>query len=87
MRARTWSSRITGGLAALFLFADALGKLVKPAPVVEGTVRPGYSEAVIVPLGILLMACTAIYVVPRTTILGAILLTGYLGGAMNGCVR
>lgn len=62
-------------------------KLVKPAFVVEGTVRLGYSENVIVPLGIVLIACTVLYLVPRTAVLGAILLTGYLGGAVDTHVR
>jgi hypothetical protein len=62
-------------------------KLVKPAPVVEGTVRLGYPESVILPLGIVLIACTVVYLIPRTSILGAILLTGYLGGAVATHVR
>mgnify|MGYP003693645275 CR=1 FL=1 len=69
-------------LPALFLLVDAVGKLVKPAPVVEGTVQLGYPESVILGLGIVLLACTVLYVIPRTAILGAILLTGYLGGAV-----
>jgi hypothetical protein len=62
-------------------------KLVKPAHVVEGTVRLGYPESVILPLGIVLIACTVVYLIPRTSILGAILLTGYLGGAVATHVR
>jgi len=74
-------------LPALFLFVDAVGKLVKPAPVVEGTVQLGYPESVLLGLGIVLLACTVLYVFPRTAILGAILLTGYLGGAVATHVR
>jgi hypothetical protein len=61
--------------------------LVKPAPVVEATVRLGYPESVILGLGVVLIACTVVYLIPRTSILGAILLTGYLGGAVATHVR
>src|SRR6266542_5182776 len=74
-------------LPALFLLADGVGKLVKPAPVVQGTVQLGYPESVLVGLGIVLLSCTVLYVIPRTAILGAILLTGYLGGAIATHVR
>src|SRR5712691_3984610 len=77
-----WAGRILSGLPALFLLFDGAMKLVKPAFVVEGTVQLGYSEGVIVPLGIVLVTCTVIYLIPRTAVLGAILLTGYLGGAV-----
>ncbi|MGH9834784.1 MAG: DoxX family protein [Blastocatellia bacterium] len=82
-----WGGRILSGLPALFLLLDAAGKLIKPAPVIEGTIRLGYPESVILPLGIVLLACTVLYVVPRTAVLGAILLTGYLGGAVATHVR
>jgi hypothetical protein len=70
-------------LPALFLLVDAVMKLVKPEPVVKATVELGYSEAVIVPLGIVLLVCTILYLIPQTAVLGAILLTGYLGGAVD----
>ena len=79
---RLWAGRILSGLLALFLLADSVGKFVKPAAVVEGTVRLGYHESIILPLGIVLFACTVLYLIPRTSVLGAILLTGYLGGAV-----
>ena len=82
-----WAGRIIGGLPALFLLVDAIMKLVKPAPVVEATVRLGYSENVIIPLGIVLLVCTVLYLIPLTSVLGAILLTGYLGGAVATHVR
>jgi hypothetical protein len=66
----------------LFLLFDGAMKLVKPAFVVEATVQLGFSENVILPLGIVLVVCTALYLVPPTAVLGAILLTGYLGGAV-----
>ena len=86
-KGRLWTGRIMSALPALFLFMDAVGKLVKPAPVVEGTVQLGYPESVLLGLGIVLLACTVFYVIPRTAILGAILLTGYLGGAVATHVR
>ena len=82
-----WTGRIIGALPALFLLLDGVMKLIKPAPVVEATVRLGYRESVIVGLGIVLIACTILYLIPRTSILGAILLTGYLGGAVATHVR
>jgi hypothetical protein len=82
-----WTGRIMSALPALFLLVDGGMKLVKPAPVVEATVRLGYRESVIVGLGIVLLVCTVLYLVPRTSILGAILLTGYLGGAVATHVR
>ncbi|MCI0354447.1 MAG: DoxX family protein [Acidobacteria bacterium] len=77
-----WGGRILSSLPALFLLMDSVGKFLKPAPVVEGTVKLGYSESIILPLGIVLLVCTGLYLIPRTSVLGAILLTGYLGGAV-----
>src|SRR5438128_3329414 len=86
-RKRLWVGRILSALPSLFLLVDGAAKLVKPAPVVEGTVKLGYTESVIIPLGIVLLTCTILYVIPRTSVLGAILLTGYLGGAVATHVR
>jgi len=86
-KGRLWTGRIMSALPALFLLVDGVGKLVKPAPVVEGTVQLGYPESVLLGLGIVLLACTVLYVIPRTAILGAILLTGSLGGAVATHVR
>ncbi len=82
-----WIGRVMSGLPALFLLVDGGMKLVKPAFVVEATVRLGYPESVIVGLGIVLLACTILYLIPLTSVLGAILLTGYLGGAIATHVR
>ena len=82
-----WAGRILSALPLLFLLVDGAMKLVKPAPVVEGTVRLGYSESVILGLGIVLLVCVLLYAIPRTSVLGAILLTGYLGGATATHVR
>jgi hypothetical protein len=62
-------------------------KLIKPVIVVETTVKLGYPENEIILLGIVLLACTVLYLIPRTAVLGAILLTGYLGGAVATHVR
>jgi len=84
---RLTAGYILSGLSSLFLLFDGIMKLFKPAVVVNGTVELGYSESVIVPLGILLTAITLLYVIPRTAVLGAILITGYLGGAVATHVR
>jgi DoxX-like family len=84
-----WAGRILSGLPSLFLLVDGALKLVKPAPVVvaEATARLGYPESVILPIGIVLLGCTILYLIPRTAVLGVILLTGYLGGAVATHVR
>jgi len=82
-----WAGRILSALPVLFLLLDGVMKVVKPAFVVEATVQLGYPESVIVALGVLLVACTILYLIPRTAVLGAILLTGYLGGAVATHVR
>jgi hypothetical protein len=82
-----WAGHVMSGLPALFLLFDGAMKLVKPTFVVDATVRLGYSESVIPGLGIVLLACTIVYLIPRTSVLGAILLTGYLGGATATHVR
>jgi hypothetical protein len=86
-KTRLWAARIISALVVLFLLFDGAMKLVKPAFVVEATVRLGYPESVILTLGIILLICTVLYVIPRTSVLGAILLTGYLGGAVATHVR
>ena len=82
-----WAGRIMSVLPALFLLVDAIMKFVKPAPVVEATVKLGYPESTIFGMGIVLLACTVLYLIPATSVLGAILLTGYLGGAVATHVR
>jgi hypothetical protein len=82
-----WTGRVISALPVLFLLMDGVMKLFKPAVVVDATVKLGYQETVIVPLGIVLLTCTVLYIIPRTSILGAILLTGYLGGAVATHVR
>lgn len=86
-KARLWTARILGSLLVLFLLVDAIGKILRLTPYVEGTAKVGYSDGVVAPLGFVLLACTLLYVIPRTAVLGAILLTGYLGGAVATHVR
>jgi len=85
--ARIWAGRIMSGLAALFLLWDGVMKLLKPAVVVKATRDLGYPESDIVGIGVVLLTCTLVYLFPRSSILGAILLTGYLGGAIASQVR
>ena len=82
-----WAGRIVSGLAVLFLLWDGVMKLLKPAVVIRATRDLGYPESDIVGIGVLLLACTLLYVIPRTSTLGAILLTGYFGGAIASQVR
>ncbi|HEY4354521.1 MAG TPA: DoxX family protein [Acidobacteriaceae bacterium] len=84
---RVWTGRILTGLAGAFLLLDAVMKLFKPLPVVQATVHLGYPESTIVGMGIVLLVSTLLYLIPRTSILGAILVTGYLGGAVATNVR
>jgi hypothetical protein len=86
-KAALWTGWIMSVLPALFLLFDGVMKLVKPAFVVEGTMKYGYPENSILPLGIVLLASTVLYLIPRSAVLGAILLTGYLGGAVATHVR
>jgi hypothetical protein len=82
-----WAGWIMSALPSLFLLVDGVMKLLKPAIVTETTVQLGYPESVILGLGIVLLACTLLYLIPRSAVLGAILLTGYLGGAVATHVR
>src|SRR6202035_657212 len=86
-KGKLWTGRIMSALPVLFLLMDGVMKLMKPEFVVKATVQLGYPESVIFPLGIVVLICVVLYVIPRTAILGAILLTGYLGGAVATHVR
>jgi hypothetical protein len=86
-RKRLWAGRILTGLSGAFLIFDGGMKLFKPPVVVQATVQLGYPESTIVGIGIVLLACTLLYLIPRTSFLGAVLLTGYLGGAVASNVR
>ncbi|MEP7143261.1 MAG: DoxX family protein [Ferruginibacter sp.] len=82
-----WAGRIISGLCILFLLADAIMKVAKTAPSVEGSIQLGWPEQSIQSIGILLLCCTVLYIIPRTAIAGAVLLTGFLGGATAIMIR
>jgi hypothetical protein len=82
-----WTGRVLSTLVILFLLFDSSLKISRARVAVEGTVHLGYPETVIVPIGIILLISTLLYAVPRTSVLGAVLLTGYLGGAVATNVR
>jgi hypothetical protein len=86
-KGRLWAGRIMSALPVLFLLMDGVMKLMKPDFVVKATIQLGYPESVIFGLGIVVLVCVILYVIPRTAVLGAILLTGYLGGAVATHVR
>lgn len=84
---RRWTARTMGGIVLLFMLFDGIGKLVGPAPVVEATQELGFAEHHLAIMGILSLLATLLYMMPRTAFLGALLLTGYLGGAVAAQVR
>lgn len=86
-RKRLWAGHILTGLSAAFFIFDASMKLIKLPVVVQATMQVGYPESTVVGIGATLLACTLVYLIPRTSILGAVLLTGYLGGAVATGVR
>lgn len=86
-RKMLWAGRVVSTIPVLLLLFSAGMKLVKPTPVVEGFAKLGYPEHLAMPLGVLELACTMAYLIPRTNVLGAILLTAYLGGATATHVR
>jgi nitrate reductase gamma subunit len=86
-RRSLWIGRILTGLAAAFMLMDAVMKLFKPPFVVKSTVELGFPESTIVGIGVALLICTILYIIPRTAVFGAVLVTGYLGGAVAANVR
>jgi len=81
------AGRIISGFVALFLLADGVLRTAHFAPYVDGLVQFGYPAHLATPIGVTLTVCTLLYLVPRTAVVGAILLTGYLGGATATHVR
>jgi len=88
-RSRTarWSGGVMSGLALLFLAFDAGIKLVMAPQAIEATGQLGYPSSVVVPLGVIELVLLVLYVVPRTALVGVVLWTGYLGGAIATHVR
>ncbi|MBL8239908.1 MAG: DoxX family protein [Bryobacterales bacterium] len=87
MKTRLWAGRVLSALPVLVLLMSATMKFVRPAGFDDGLAHMGLPLAVVPALGVLEILCTVIYLVPRTAVLGAILLTGYLGGAISIHVR
>src|SRR5262249_10120522 len=81
-KAAMWTGRIMGGLIIAFLIMDVVLKFMKPQPVVDTFARIGWPMSTAVPLATILLTSVILYVIPQTGVLGAILLTGYLGGAV-----
>jgi hypothetical protein len=81
------AGRILTGLVVLFLLFDCSIKIAAAKAAVEGTVKVGYPEHTVFPVGLTLLVCVILYVIPSTAVLGAILMTGYLGGATATMVR
>ncbi len=84
---RLWTGRVLSALAAVFLFVDGITKVLQVAPVVESSAQLGYSASATLGIGVLLLISLAVYLLPQTAPLGAILLIGYLGGAVATHVR
>jgi len=86
-KAMLWSGRVLTVLLALFLLFDSGVKIARSPEAVQGTAQLGYPQSAVVPVGVVLLISLVIYLIPQTSILGAILLTGYLGGATATMVR
>lgn len=85
--ASLWTGRIMSALPTLFMIVDGGMKLFNPPPVAESMAQLGYPESTTFGIGLLALICVAVYLIPQTSILGAILLTGYLGGTIATHVR
>jgi hypothetical protein len=86
-RGALWTGRVLSGLAVAFLIFDSVGKLLKVQPVIDGTKQLGYPPDIVFSLGVILLSCVLADLVPRTSVPGAVLLTGYLGGAVAAHAR
>ena len=84
---KRWTSYVLSGLVILFMLFDSIMKFVKPPEVVEGTTALGFAEHHLPIIGTLGLVSTLLYIFPRTSVLGAVLLTGYFGGAMATHIR
>ena len=86
-KTRRWAGRVLTAVPVLFLLFDCVIKLLVLEPVTESLIRLGYSVDVAVGIGLLELACLAVYLIRRTSVIGAVLLTGFLGGAIATHVR
>ncbi|MGG1518229.1 DoxX family protein [Paenibacillus oryzisoli] len=86
-KGRLWAARILCGIVILFMLFDGIGKIIKPKEVIEGTLSLGFAENHLAVISVLSLVCTILYAIPRTRFLGALLLTGFLGGAVAAQLR
>ena len=86
-RTQRRTAYVLTALAALFLTFDVIMKVLRLRPAMEGTVALGYPEHTVAAIGAIELVCLALYLVPRTAALGAVVMTGYLGGAVATHVR
>ncbi|WP_437677905.1 DoxX family protein [Sorangium sp. So ce131] len=86
-RRALWGGRVLSGLAVLFLTFDAAIKVLGLVPAEQGSAQLGFPASLVPTLGVIQIACLVTYLIPRTAVLGAILWTGYLGGAVAIHVR
>jgi hypothetical protein len=86
-KGRLWTGRIISAVVVLFLLFDSITKVMKVRAVIEASAQLGYPANTIFAIGIILLVCTVFYIIPQTAVLGAILLTGYLGGAVAANLR
>ena len=86
-RRKILAGRIITALTVLFLLFDGAVKVLNLSAAVEPTTRLGYPAGIVIGLGMIELACVVAYLLPRTSVLGAVLLTGYLGGATATHVR
>jgi hypothetical protein len=86
-KTKLWTSYVMSGLVILFMLMDSIMKFVKPPEVIEGTLALGFGEQHLPIIGALGLISTLLYIFPKTSVLGAILLTGYFGGAVATHLR
>ncbi|HEY1963886.1 MAG TPA: DoxX family protein [Acidobacteriaceae bacterium] len=86
-KSRLWTGRVLSILTILFLLFDGIMKLVRPVPVTQAMTQLGFPQHLSIPIGVILLLCTALYAIRSTSVLGAVLLTGYLGGAVVSQLR
>lgn len=86
-KSKLWTSYALSGIAVLFMIFDTGIKIIRESHAVEGTIQLGYTDSSVVTIGIIEAVCLVLYLIPRTSVFGMILFTGYLGGAVATHVR
>ncbi len=86
-KGKLWAGRIMSALPVLLILLGSVMKLMRLPSVLEGFARAGVPERLIIPVGLIELICVVIYLIPRTAVLGAILMTGLLGGATITTLR